>query len=289
MLDFKRYVDKFLKYLEIEKNYSPHTLLNYRKDLEEFSSFVQRRVEDIDYFTFRKFLAHLSLRGLKKRSISRKVSTLKSFFKFLLREGYIKTNPAASLVYPRIEKTLPKFIPEGEMQRFLDSLSSEKVLEARDKALIEVLYSSGIRISELRGLNMEDIDFISGIIKVRGKGKKERILPLGKPAQKALRDYLEKKSSQEKAVFVNRFGKRISCVGIRKIINKWAKILALKGKVSPHVFRHSFATHLLNRGADLRSVQELLGHSSITTTQVYTHLTTERLKDIYRKAHPRAR
>ena len=289
MLDFKRYIDKFLNYLEIEKNYSIHTLISYRKDLLDFSSFVDRPIEKIDYFIFRKFIAHLTQRGLSRKTQARKISTLKSFFKFLLKEGFIKTNPALSIPYPKLEKNLPKFLTEEDMRRLLDSLPESKFSQLRDKAIFELLYSSGIRISELINLDVDDVDLISGIIKVKGKGKKERLLPIGETAQKVLREYLRKRASSEKALFLNKFGRRISKVGVFKAIKKWVKFLGLKENISAHVFRHSFATHLLNRGADLRSVQELLGHSSISTTQVYTHLTIDRLKEVYKKSHPRAK
>ena len=289
MLEFQRYIDKFLSYLEIEKNYSNHTLINYKRDLLDFSAFASKPVDKLDYFAFRKFLASLSAKGVKKKTQARKISTLKSFFKFLMREGYIKTNPALSISYPKLEKSLPKFLTEEEMKKFLDSMPEEDILDLRNKAIFELLYSSGIRVSELLGLDTDDVDLLGGIIKVKGKGKKERILPLGEAARGMLERYFEQRSSATKALFLNRFGRRLSAVGIRKAINKWSKILAVKEKISPHVFRHSFATHLLNRGADLRSVQELLGHSNITTTQVYTHLTVDRLKKVYQKAHPRAK
>jgi integrase/recombinase XerC len=289
MLEFNRYIDKFLNYLEIEKNYSYHTVIGYKKDLEDFSHFVKKPLDKIDYFTFRKFLAHLNAAGLKKRTVARKISTLKSFFKFLIREGLIKTNPALSMTYPKQDKNLPKFLSEKEVGFFLDQLPVKTKLELRNKAILEVLYTSGIRISELIGLNKEDTDIIGDILKVRGKGKKERLVPLGSSAAKALRRYLDKRGSSNPALFLNRFGRRISPVGVRKAINNSAKKLALKQKISPHIFRHSFATHLLNRGADLRSVQELLGHSDISTTQIYTHLTIDNLKKVYNKAHPRAK
>ncbi len=289
MLGFERYIEKFLDYLEIEKNYSPYTLLNYQKDLLEFRQFSNPDVSKINYFALRKFLSYLSSRNLSKRTISRKISTLKSFFKFMVREGYIKNSPAAVLVYPRLEKKLPEFLTEQEIRYLLDSIPQDTELHLRDKAVFEFLYTSGIRVSELITLTLADVDLISGMVKVKGKGKKERLVPLGEPAQKALRDYISSRRPQDRHLILNRFGKKISAVGVRKIINKWAKIFHLKKRISPHTFRHSFATHLLNRGADLRSVQELLGHSSISTTQVYTHLTTGRLKNVYRKAHPRAK
>ncbi len=289
MLDFHRYIEKFLDYLEIEKNYSKYTLINYKRDLLDFLPFVNKPLDKLDYFIFRKFLANLNSKSLSKRTVSRKISTLKSFFKFLLKEGFIRANPALSIPYPKLDKLLPKFLTEEEVKRFLDNLPESKDLEIRDKTVLEILYSSGMRISELIGLNLEDVDLLSGIIKVRGKGKKERILPVGKPAERIFKKYIEQRRFNNKALFLNRFGRRISAVGIRKAINKRAKLIALKEKVSPHVFRHSFATHILNRGADLRSVQELLGHSNITTTQIYTHLTVDNLKRVYDKAHPRAK
>ena len=288
MLDFERYIKRFLSFLELEKNYSYYTLLNYRKDLEEFSQFVRTDVGKIDYFTFRRFLANLAARHLSKRTIARKISTLKSFFRFLVKEGFIKSNPASSIPYPRIEKKLPSFLTEKEVAQFIDSLPEEKEIDRRDKAIMEILYSCGMRVSEMLTLNRNDIDLIGGVIKVRGKGKKERILPLGGPAEKALEKYLSCRGDHSPALFVNRFKKRLSAVGVRKIISRRAKLIGITKKISPHTFRHSFATHLLNRGADLRSVQELLGHSDIATTQIYTHLTTQRLRKIYDRAHPRA-
>ena len=288
MLDFARYIKRFVSYLEVEKNYSAYTLLNYKKDLEEFSQFVRTNVEKIDYFTFRRFLASLARRNLSKRTIARKISTLKSFFKFLLKEGFIKSNPASSIPYPRLDKKLPAYLTEQEMSGLIESLPEEKENDLRDKAILELLYSCGLRISEMLTLDRDDVDLIGGVIKVKGKGKKERLLPLGRPAELALQKYLAKRSDNFPALFLNRFKKRLSAVGVRKIINKRARLIGLSKKISPHVFRHSFATHLLNRGADLRSVQELLGHSDIVTTQVYTHLTTKRLRKIYDRAHPRA-
>ncbi len=289
MSEFARYIEKFLTYLEIEKNYSLHTRLNYEKDLRDFTPFTTEPVEKISYVSIRRFLAAENARNLSKRTISRKISTLKSFFKFLLREGYLKANPAAAVVYPRLEKTLPKFLTEVEMKRFIDSIPVDTVRHIRDRAIFELLYTSGVRISEMLNLTLDDIDLVSGVIVVKGKGKKERLLPLGEPAQRIVQLYLEKRSGKDNFLIQNRFGKKISAVGIRKIMDAWIAKLSFSRHISPHMFRHSFATHLLNRGADLRSVQELLGHSNISTTQIYTHLTTERLKSVYDAAHPRAR
>lgn len=291
-IPFSYYRDKFLNYLKIEKNYSPHTLTNYERDLKELESFLENNfknidIKEIDYFILRKFLVFLSSQ-ISKRSMARKISTLKSFFKFLVREGIIENNPAVSLIYPRQEKKLPTFLTEEEVDKLLESIKGEDFITLRDKAILEFLYSCGARVSEVINLKKEDIDLIGGIVKVKGKGKKERILPLGEPAIRAIKKYLDKRKDNSSFLFVNYKGEKLSDRGVRLILEKYIKKLAFKFRVSPHTLRHSFATHLLNRGADLRSVQELLGHSSISTTQIYTHLSIDRLKKIYEKAHPRA-
>ncbi len=289
MIPFPYYLDKFLSYLEIERNYSLHTLVNYRVDLKELEDFLQGRdLKQIDYFLLRKFLAYLAGKNLSKKSISRKISTLKSFFKFLVKEEILDDNPAASLIYPRLEKNLPKFLTEEDMRRVLEIVEEKEVWGLRDKALLEFLYSTGARVAETSSLRIEDVDLISGIVKVKGKGKKERLLPLGEPAILAIKNYLDRRLYHSSYLFINRRGGRLSERGIRMIVDKYIKKIALTVKVSPHTFRHSFATHLLNRGADLRSVQELLGHSSIATTQIYTHLSIDSLKRVYKRAHPRA-
>lgn len=293
MIPFSYYTDKFLNYLELEKNYSAHTALNYRIDLKELGNFIAdnplKDIKDIDYLFLRKFLRFLTEKKLKKRSISRKISTLKSFFKFMVKEGEIKNNAAASLIYPRLEKNLPKFLTENEINKIMDSYENKTWLNFRDRAILELLYSTGARISETVSLKIENADLISGMVKVKGKGKKERLLPLGEPAVKTLKHYLDNRPDKNNYLFVNRWGKPLTAKGVRKILNKYILKKALTLKISPHIFRHSFATHLLNRGADLRSVQELLGHSSISTTQIYTHLTLNSLKNVYEKAHPRAK
>jgi len=293
MISFSYYIDKFLNYITIEKNYSPHTITNYKTDLTEFDEFLKSRggkdIKDIDYFLLRKFLSVLSERNLSKRTLSRKISTLKSFFKFILREGSIKSNPASSLIYPRLDKPLPKFLTEKETESVLCLPKGQEVTDLRDKAILEFLYSTGARVSEMVSLTKDSPDLISGVVKVKGKGRKERLLPLGEPAIISLKNYLDKRSDTNKALFINKREGTLTDRGVRSIIDKYIKKAALSLKVSPHTFRHSFATHLLNRGADLRSVQELLGHSSIATTQVYTHLTIESLKKVYQKAHPRAK
>lgn len=288
-LDKGRYIEKFLRYLEIEKNYSLHTLSNYKRDLFEFSQFLEDIPFDkVDYLRVRKFLVYLKEKNLKHRSIYRKISCLRSFFKFLCREGYLKNNPLTLVSAPKLEKKLPLFLTEDEVRKLIEAPPLDSEMGLRDRAILETFYSTGMRVSELAGLNIEDIDFIGGVVKVRGKGKKERLLPIGDMALRAIKDYLDKRKRKESALFLNKNGKRITTRGIRDIVAKYVSATSIKTGVSPHTLRHSFATHLLNRGADLRSVQELLGHSNISTTQVYTHLTTERLKSIYQKAHPRA-
>jgi tyrosine recombinase XerC len=285
----ERYIEKFIRYLEIEKNYSEHTITNYRLDLEDFRQFLgQSDIESVDYLTLRKYLALLKEKNLTTRSISRKISALRSFFKFLTREGLLKANPILVLSSPKMEKHLPQFLTEDETRRLIESAASADERTLRDRAILETFYSTGIRISELVGLDTEDIDFIGGIVKVMGKGKKERIVPIGDHAIKAIREYLDKRKKPSPAVFLNKSGKRISDRGVRNIVEKYIRLASLKQGVSPHTLRHSFATHLLDRGADLRSVQELLGHANLSSTQIYTHLTTERLKSVYDKAHPRA-
>jgi tyrosine recombinase XerC len=285
----ERYIKKFMRYLEIEKNYSVHTLLNYRLDLENFKSFLgSSPAEGVDYLALRKYLAVLKEKNLSTRTVNRRLSSLRSFFKFLTREGYLKANPIVSLSSPKQEKHLPIFLTEEEVTRLIEAALPKDEQGLRDRAILETFYSTGIRISELAGLGREDIDFIGGIVKVMGKGKKERLAPIGEQALLAIRNYLAKRKKQADALFLNKSSRRISTRGIRNIVKKYIRLASIKQGVSPHTLRHSFATHLLNRGADLRSVQELLGHVNLSSTQIYTHLTTERLKSVYDKAHPRA-
>jgi tyrosine recombinase XerC len=285
----QRYIEKFLRYLEIERNYSKHTLVNYHIDLNEFMKFIDvLPVEKVNYLTLRKYLAAMKEKSLQNRSLARKLASLRSFFKFLCREGLLKENPTVSLATLKLEKKLPIFLTEAEINSLLESPSKEDAPGLRDRAIMETLYSTGMRVSELVGLNIENIDFISGVVKVLGKGKKERLLPIGDKAISAIRQYLKKRPKESQNLFLNKNNGKLTDRGVRLIINKYIKIVSDKERVSPHTLRHSFATHLLNHGADLRSVQELLGHANLSTTQIYTHLTTQRLKDVYDKAHPRA-
>ena len=286
-----RYIEKFIRYLQIEKNYSRHTILNYKLDLEHFKNFLgELSLEKVDYLILRKYLAALKEKNLKSRSVSRRLSALRTFFKFLIREGLLKNNPVASLSSPKQDKPLPLFLTEEEVTKLIEAAQPKDERGLRDRAVMETLYSTGIRVSELVGLNIEDIDFIGGVAKVMGKGKKERIVPIGDIALSTIRAYLErrKKHQEAQALFLNKSGRRITDRGVRNIIDKYIRMAGIKQGVSPHTLRHSFATHLLDRGADLRSVQELLGHVNLSTTQIYTHLTTEKLKKVYDKAHPRA-
>jgi len=282
-----RYVDKFLSYLEIEKNYSAHTIINYKVDLVEFFAFIgDTPIKQISYLHLRKFLAQL--RTKNHRTVARKLSSIRSIFKFLFREGLIKDNPAGLLVTPRLDKILPKFLSEKEITQLVEAPKPDKLSGKRDRAILEALYSTGIRVSELVSLNIDSIDTISNIVKVLGKGKKERIVPIGDKAIIAIRNYLDSRKSNNKALFLNKNGTRLTDRSVRNILDKYIRQTSILMHVSPHVMRHSFATHLLNRGADLRAVQELLGHANLSTTQIYTHVTTERLKTIYDRAHPRA-
>lgn len=288
----EKYIDKFIRYLEIERNYSAHTVLNYKLDLEDFREFSQgRELEKIDYLFLRQYLGLLKEKGLSTRTVGRKLSALRSFFKFLAREGYLKVNPILILSSPKLDKHLPSFMTEPETAKLIESAFAKDENDERglrDRAMMEAFYSTGMRISELVGLNTEDIDFISGIIKVMGKGRKERIVPVGEAALSAIRKYLDRRKKKNQALFLNKNGKRITARGVRGVVGKYIRLTGLKAGVSPHTFRHSFATHLLNRGADLRTVQELLGHANLSTTQIYTHLSTEKLKSVYNKAHPHA-
>ncbi|MBF0385833.1 MAG: tyrosine recombinase XerC [Candidatus Omnitrophica bacterium] len=284
-----RYVEKFVSYLEVEKNYSKHTVLNYRLDLEEFFLFVDKTpIELIDYLFLRRYLASLRAKNHKPRTMARKVSSLRSLFRFLYRENFVKSNPTTLLMSTKIGKSLPKFLSEEDASKLVEAPDLLKYAGKRDRAILETLYSTGIRVSELVGMDVDNIDLISNIAKVYGKGKKERIIPVGENAVSAVKDYLDSRKEKSRALFLNSRGGRLTDRSIRNIINKHIVEASIQQKVSPHVMRHSFATHLLDRGADLRSVQELLGHVNLSTTQIYTHITTDRLKKVYDKAHPRA-
>jgi len=288
----RRYIDKFINYLKIEKNASNHTIINYTIDLKAFSLFLgEADIDSIDHLALRRFLAELRSKNYSKRTIARKLASLRSFFKFLYREGHIKSNPITAISSPKLDKKLPKFLDVGKVTKLILSPDVKTPSGLRDRAILETLYSCGIRVSELVGLDMDDVDFISGVIKVLGKGRKERMVPIGDTAVSSIRKYAAGRGGRAKgrrAVFLNSRGGRLTDRSVRRVIDKYIHACSIEEKISPHSLRHSFATHLLDRGADLRSVQELLGHMNLSTTQIYTHVTMERLKNVYDKTHPRA-
>ena len=290
----------FIEYLQIEKNSSHYTIENYKRDLNEYFLFLEEQeimdVAAAEYFDARIFLTKLYERNLSKRTVSRKISCLRSFYKFLVREGAVRENPFALVTLPKKEQKLPRFFYEDEIKALFCSINKETPMGLRDAALLEVLYATGIRISECCDIKLQDVDFSLGTILVHGKGKKDRYVPFGQYAQAALLEYIQKArtqiiSSKEKShpyLFISNRGDSLSIRGARYVLNECMKKAAIKGNIHPHMLRHSFATHLLNNGADLRTVQELLGHSKISSTQIYTHVTKERLRKVYNSTHPRA-
>jgi len=288
----QRHIDKFINYLKVEKNASAHTIKNYKLDLDAFSRFLaDKDISGVDHLALRRFLAELRAKNYAKRTIARKLASLRSLFKFLYREGYIKSNPVTAISSPKLDKKLPKFLDVNMVTKLIMKPDVKTEAGLRDRAMLETLYSTGMRVSELVGLDSTDIDFISGVVKVFGKGSKERLVPIGEEALNAIRKYDGKKSKSARAkdaVFLNNRGGRLTDRSVRRMMDKYVTACAIEEKLSPHSLRHSFATHLLDRGADLRSVQELLGHMNLSTTQIYTHVTMDRLKTVYDKAHPRA-
>lgn len=285
----KEHIEKFMRYMEVEKDASPHTLRAYRKDLEEFSSFFSGRPEDIEMIDVRGFIADQIRQGLSKTTAGRRLASLRSFVRFLNREGCLESNPARLVATPKAQKLLPKFLDVDDVFALIEKPEGIGFIPARDRAILELLYSSGLRVSEVSGLNMEDINTKEGLVKVRGKGRKERLVPVGSKAVEALKTYLVEKillKKKDGALFLNRLGKRFTERGIRRIVVKYARMLGISGSIGPHTLRHTFASHLLQGGADLRVIQELLGHASLSTTQKYTHLDITHLMDVYDKAHP---
>ncbi|MBF0254514.1 MAG: tyrosine recombinase XerC [Candidatus Omnitrophica bacterium] len=291
---------RFLTYLEVEKNATANTRLNYEIDLRHFVGWLgDRSPESADLDLLRSYLAVIHGEGYAKRTLSRKLATLRSFYRYLTREGTLRKNPATGLRSPKLEKKLPVVLNENEVERLL-AFEAKDLTGLRDRAIFETLYSTGCRISELAGLNVRDVDEIGGVIKVMGKGRKERLCPVGEKALEAIRAYREARENDEgnpnggggEHLFLNHSrnetGSRLTGRSMRRSLNRRVEQVALGHRISPHALRHSFATHLLNRGADLRVVQELLGHASISTTAIYTHVSAERLKRVYERAHPRA-
>lgn len=292
-------IDRFLGYLEAERGCSLQTLRAYAGDLVQFVGFVVGGdafdPAAVTSIHVRRYVAHLRKRGSSQTTIARKLASLRSLYKYLIREGIVADNPASSLSAPRRERRLPIFLDEDEVERLLIAPDPQDATGQRDRAILEMLYSTGMRIGELASVSLTDVDLLGEVVKAKGKGKKERLVPLGGPAVRALRDYLAVRKTlaggyrvNRAALFLNRTGDRLSARGIRRMFHKYARRTGLSAKATPHTLRHSFATHMLNRGADLRSVQELLGHASLASTQIYTHVSTERLKTVYDKAHPHA-
>ncbi|MDX1583001.1 MAG: tyrosine recombinase XerC [Thermoanaerobaculia bacterium] len=298
-------IGDFLDYLVYEKNVSENTIAAYRDDLESFVSFLVNDYllgsredldfERVDHLTIRAYLASLSRRELSRSTIARRLSAIRSFFRFLLREGMVTRNPARAVATPKKERTLPTVMQPAEITTLLEMPDPESRLGVRDLAWMELLYASGLRISELVAIDLDDLDLGSRLVKVRGKGSKERIVPFGAKAEEAIRSWLPERQKlvpiddEEHPLFVNYRGTRITARSIRRIFEKYLREAALKIGASPHTLRHSFATHLLNAGADLRAIQDLLGHVSLSTTQKYTHLADWKLIEVYRDAHPHAK
>jgi integrase/recombinase XerC len=291
----RKHIFDFLRYLKQEKNVSPHTERSYLSDLEQFFDFLgERPLSEVDHRTLREYLARLLQLKLRKSSIARKLSSIRTFFKYLKRRGIVSSNPARLVATPRREKRLPVVMTVDDAQRLMEAPGSANGgpgQELRDRAVLETLYSSGIRASELVGMNREDIDPHDRLIRIRGKGRKERMVPVGEKALSAIDAYLNIKKAPRAtgAVFTGPSGNRLTPRTVQRILEKYRKQLEFLLKATPHTLRHSFATHLLESGADLRAIQELLGHASLSTTQRYTHLNLDALMETYDRAHPKAR
>jgi integrase/recombinase XerC len=302
-------IDSYIKAVKTQKGYSEHTVRNYRSDLEQFLGFLKQKasgdgareqepaVESIDFLAIREYFGNL-FGAARRTTVARKISAVKSFFAFLEKRGLIRNNVAADLTAPRREKYIPAYLPVDEMFRLLQRPDQSRPLGLRDLAILEVLYSCGLRVSELVGLDLRSIDFDQRLVRVLGKGNKERIVPVGKKAMTAVRNYLEstvplrKKAggdAETGPLFISARGTRLSTRSVANIVKKYGKEGGLMLDISPHALRHTFATHLLDGGADLRSVQELLGHASLSTTQKYTHVSLDKLMEVYDKAHPRSK
>lgn len=297
-------LDRFAEYIRVVRNLAEHTVRAYATDVAEFIDFLEEEElgndpSKLDSRVIRRYLARLHRRGISKSSVSRKLASLRAFFKFLLQKGKIEIDPTLGISGPKQEKKLPKYLRDDQIEALMLCPDTSNSLGLRDVAILEVMYATGVRVSELVKMNLRDVDLRAGEIRVLGKGSKERIVLLGRAAQEALHAYLEagrrkllasrgSEGEREDAVFLNKYGCRISARSIFRLLEKYFVRVSDEMKISPHVLRHTFATHMLERGADLRSIQELLGHSSISTTQVYTHVSRERLRQVYESAHPRA-
>ncbi len=299
-------IEEFLEHLRLERNLSPHTLRAYRGDLERFLVFLARDylnidaaavgVGDVDPAAVRAFLAAMTRDGLARSSQGRSLSAVRSMFRFACLSGRVGANPAAGVRTPKKDQTLPRHLRPGEVERILEAPDADQPLERRDRALLELLYATGLRVGELVSLNWRDLDLGSRVLRVVGKGGKERMVPFGKPAAEALSAWLadweelvDESEAGEDPVFLGRRGRRLGDRSVRRIIDRHTAAAGIPAGVHPHTLRHTFATHMLEEGADLRTIQELLGHSSLATTQRYTHVEIERLLRIYRESHPRAK
>ena len=284
-------IESFIDYLTIERGLSPNTLQAYRRDLCQFRDWLKKEFLQVDSALIGNYLATLRKKGNKSRTLNRKLSVVRMFYKFLYTEGKTDHNPVEGVSSPRLGRKIPSFLSEKEVEALLEAPPIDEQYGSRDRAILEVVYGAGLRISELINLNLTDLNLKGGWVKVLGKGSKERIVPLGREACRWVRIYLRKRRTEttdKLSLFCNRYGKRLSRQACWKIIKKYSQKAGITKKISPHTLRHSFATHLLSRDADLRFVQELLGHTNISTTQIYTHITQERLKKVYKKYHPRA-
>ena len=303
----EKLIEQFLEHLRYERNVSSHTLRNYASDLEQFLDFLApvkngRRslpeITAIDHLTIREWLASLHAAQKKKASVARKLAALRTFFQFLVREGVLELNPAKLVATPKLEKKLPVHLSIEEAVRFIESPDPETDLGKRDRAMLELMYATGVRVAELTTLNLPDVDFRNQLVRVTGKRRKQRIVPFGDPAGAAVRSYLDVRDKfllnapiskrDEEALFLNYQGTRITTRSVGRMVEKYIRICAGMHNISPHALRHSFATHLLDSGADLRDIQELLGHARLSTTQIYTHVSMEKLIEVYDKAHPKA-
>ncbi|MGQ9503404.1 MAG: tyrosine recombinase XerC [Thermogutta sp.] len=296
-------IARFLRFLAVEKNASPLTIKSYREDLTALAEYLSDvyhgqcpSPNQITTLDLRGYVAAMHEANYSASTVARRLASLRSFFRFGMREGWVKENPAKPLRNPRKPRNLPHVLSSEEVRRLLESPPANDPMGIRDRAILETIYSAGLRISELVGLNDSDLDLRGEIIRVRGKGRRERLAPLGSHAVRAIQRWLKVRKihpslvpNPDRPVFVNRFGKRLTTRSVARMLEKYLKQTGLDRRTTPHSLRHSFATHLLNAGADIRSVQELLGHKSLVTTQIYTHLTTANLKAVYEYAHPRAR
>lgn len=291
-------IDHFIHYLAVEKGLATNTLESYQRDLLTYTAYLREqgvaRIEESNRAHIVGYLMMLKEKGRATATLSRNLASIRAFYQFLVRDRYLDKDPSVHLETPKIEKRLPKVLSVTEVERLLDGPALHDPAGVRDKAMLELLYATGIRVSELVNLNMGDVNLEMGFLKCMGKGAKERIIPLGQIAIETVRNYIETarprmlKGRSETALFLNHLGKRITRQGFWKMIKKYAQKANIRTEITPHTLRHSFATHLLENGADLRAVQEMLGHADISTTQIYTHVTRTRIKDVYAKTHPRA-